>query len=100
MDYLRRRNCFEGTLLAICSSVREAPPIATWRLLRVTDKEVEFVAKDTKAGLLVPKRVALSQFVRLLAAHVPNRYRHGIRYFGLQRPVQKACPCRSIRPSR
>jgi len=41
------------------------PPIATWRLLKVTNKEVEFVAKDTKAGLLVPTRVALPHFVRL-----------------------------------
>ena len=66
------------------------PPIATWRLLRVTDKEVEFVAKDMKAGLLVPKRVTLSQFVRLLAAHIPNRHRHGIRYFGLLAPRVKS----------
>jgi hypothetical protein len=66
------------------------PPVATWRLLRVTDKEVDFVAKDTKAGRLVPKRVPLSQFARLLAAHVPSRYRHGIRYFGLLAPRAKS----------
>jgi len=65
------------------------PPIATWRLLKITDTEVEFVAKDTQAGRLVPKRVTIPQFVRLLAAHVPDKYRHGIRYFGLLAPRAK-----------
>jgi hypothetical protein len=62
------------------------PPIATWRLLRVTATEVEFVAKDPKASLRIRRRVTLPQFVRLLAAHVPDEYRHGIRYFGLLAP--------------
>jgi hypothetical protein len=66
------------------------PPIATWRLLNVTNEEVEFVAKDTKAGQLVPKRTTLPQFARLMAAHVPNYYWHGIRYFGLLAPRTKS----------
>jgi hypothetical protein len=65
------------------------PPIAKWRLLKVTDTDVEFVAKDTKAGLLVPTRRTLPEFIRLLAAHVPAHYRHGIRYFGLLAPRTK-----------
>jgi len=65
------------------------PPIATWRLLKVTNKEVEFVAKDTRADVLVPTRATLPHFVRLLAAHVPTYYRHGIRYFGLLAPRAK-----------
>jgi len=62
------------------------PPIASWRLLEVTDREVLFVAKDTKAKLLVPTRSQLSEFVRLLAPHVPDSYRHSVRYFGLLSP--------------
>jgi hypothetical protein len=65
------------------------PPIAKWRLLKVTDREVEFVAKDTRAKRLVPTRRRLPEFVRLLAAHVPDRYRHAIRYFGLLAPRAK-----------
>lgn len=65
------------------------PPIASWRLLEVTDSEVVFVAKDTKAGQLVTTRCLLSEFVRLLAAHVPELYRHSIRYFGLLAPSAK-----------
>jgi hypothetical protein len=72
------------------------PPIATWRLLKVTNTEVYFVAKDTKAGLLIPTRATLPQFVRLLAAHVPNHYRHGIRYFGLLAPRTKGLTRASV----
>jgi len=65
------------------------PPIASWRLLEVTDREVIFVAKDTKAGRLVRTSCRLSEFVRLLASHVPDIYRHTIRYFGLLAPSAK-----------
>jgi len=65
------------------------PPIASWRLLEVTDHEVVFVAKNTKAGRFVPTRCRLSEFVRLPAAHVPDLYRHAIRYFGLLAPRAK-----------
>ena len=65
------------------------PPIASWRLLEVTDREVVFIAKDTKAGRLVPTRCLLSEFVRLLAQHVPDLYRHAIRYYGLLAPSAK-----------
>jgi hypothetical protein len=65
------------------------PPIAGWRLLKVTDREVEFVAKDTKTKSLVPTRCQLPDLVRLLAPHVADRYRHAIRYFGLLAPRSK-----------
>lgn len=65
------------------------PPIAKWRILKVTDGQVEFVAKDTKNERFVPTRCRLDQFVRLLATHVPDRYRHGIRYFGILAPRAK-----------
>ena len=65
------------------------PPIANWRLLEVTGREVKFVAKDTKAGRLVPTRCRLPEFARLLAAHVPDHYRQAIRYFGLLAPRAK-----------
>jgi hypothetical protein len=65
------------------------PPIASWRLLEVTDREVEFVAKDTKAQALVTTRCRLPEFVHLLAPHVPDPYRHAIRYFGLLAPRAK-----------
>jgi hypothetical protein len=65
------------------------PPIAKWRILKVTDGQVEFVAKDTRNETLVRTWCTLDRFVRLLAAHVPDHYRHAIRYFGLLAPRVK-----------
>jgi Putative transposase/Transposase zinc-binding domain len=65
------------------------PPIATWRLLKVTNREVDFLAKDTEAGAMVRTRRRLGDFIRLLALHVPDMYRHAIRYFGLLAPRAK-----------
>jgi len=62
------------------------PPIAKWRILRVTGGEVEYVAKDTRRGVQASAKCTLDQFVRLLAAHVPDNYRHVIRYFGILAP--------------
>ena len=65
------------------------PPIAKWRILRVTDAKVQFVAKDSKNDSQIPTWCTLDRFVRLLAAHVADHYRHGVRYFGLLAPRTK-----------
>ena len=44
------------------------------------------MAKDTKTKRLVPTSCQLSDFVRLLTPHVPESYRHSVRYFGLLSP--------------
>ena len=62
------------------------PPLASWRLLEVTDQEVVFVAKDTRNKRLVRMRRSLVDFLRLLTQHVPDSYRHSVRYFGLLAP--------------
>jgi hypothetical protein len=62
------------------------PPISQRRLLRVTDGEVEFWTKDKKQKRRVKTRCSLQDFVALLAEHIPDRYRHAIRYFGLLAP--------------
>ena len=65
------------------------PPIPLSHILQITDQEVRFLAKDTRAKrrveLLWPKEV----FVDALAEHVPDRYRHAMRYFGLLAPRSK-----------
>lgn len=62
------------------------PPIARWRILKVVDGRVQFVAKDTKNETTVRTWCTLDSFVRLLAMHVPDHYRHGVRYFGILSP--------------
>ncbi len=65
------------------------PPIASRRLLRLTDRMVEFLAKDTKRRQSVPTSFSPRAFLARLAQHVPTRYGHAIRYFGLSAPRTK-----------
>lgn len=61
-------------------------PIAQHRFTKITDREVEFLTKDLKEKKLVTTRYLTEEFVDALAAHVPNRYRHAVRRFGLLAP--------------
>jgi hypothetical protein len=65
------------------------PPIATWRILKVIDGQVQFAAKDTKNERMVPTSCTLDSFVQLLAMQVPDHYRHAVRYFGILSPRLK-----------
>jgi len=65
------------------------PPIASWRLLKVIGKEVIFVAKDTRRKALVSTQAQIVDFVRVISQHVPDKYKHSIRYFGLLTPRAK-----------
>jgi hypothetical protein len=65
------------------------PPIAQHRFTRVTDSEVEFLTKDLKQRRIVTTRYLRAEFVDALAAQVPDRYRHAMRYFGLLSPGAK-----------
>jgi Putative transposase len=65
------------------------PPIAEHRLISVTDQHVEFWANDLKLKAWVRIRVSVEEFLALLIQHVPDRYVHGIRYFGLLSPFGK-----------
>ena len=68
------------------------PPVAQHRLKRVTDQEVEYLAKDTRNhNQLVRVRHSNEAFVAILKEQVPDRGRHAMRYFGLLAPRSKAC---------
>ena len=72
-----------------CRYVRH-PPIAQRRITRVTNREVEFWKKDLKLKRRVNLRYSIEEFVAVLSDHVPDRYRHAIRYYGLWAPGSKA----------
>lgn len=65
------------------------PPIAQHRFVEVTDRDVEFLRKDLKLKRQVLTRYSIEDFVASLAEHVLDRYRHGMRYFGLLAPRRK-----------
>jgi len=64
-------------------------PIAQNRILKVTEKEVVYLAKDTKTKTLQETRCTPAAFVALLSPHVLDRYQHSMRYFGLLAPRTK-----------
>jgi Putative transposase/Transposase zinc-binding domain len=65
------------------------PPVPLNHILKITDREVRFLAKDTKAKCLVELLWPKEMFVATLGEHVPDRYRHAMRYFGLLAPRSK-----------
>lgn len=65
-------------------------PIAQHRIVEITATEVRFRMKDLKLDEWVVKCYAINDFVQMLADHVPDRYRHAIRYFGLLAPSLKS----------
>lgn len=64
-------------------------PIAQHRFIKIEDGEVHFLRKDLKLKKWVVTRYSIEDFVLTLADHVPDRYRHAIRYFGLLAPSAK-----------
>jgi len=65
------------------------PPVPLNHIRKITDREVRFLAKDTRAKRRVELQWPKEMFVDLLGEHVPDRYRHAMRYFGLLSPRSK-----------
>jgi putative transposase len=59
------------------------PPIAEDRFISMTDQY------DLKLKAWVRIKVSVEEFLELLIQHVPDRYAHNIRYFGLASPAGK-----------
>jgi len=66
------------------------PPLAQYRFTKITDQEVQFWIKDKIQKRRVNISCTPEEFVTALAQHVHDRYRHGIRYFGLLAPRCRA----------
>src|SRR5207253_6734691 len=80
----------KGHFLRYAGRYVRRPPIAQHRFTKITDREVQFRTKDLKQKKIVTTHYSTEEFVRLLADHVPDRYRHAIRNFGLLGPRSKA----------
>jgi hypothetical protein len=80
----------KGHFLRYAGRYLRRPPIAQHRLIDTGNGEVQFTAKDLKLNKIVTIRCPAAEFVRTLADHVPDHYRHAVRYFGLLSPRKKA----------
>jgi hypothetical protein len=85
---VQRRMSKNHFLRYACRYVRR-PPLAQYRILTSTDKEISFRTEDHKLEAEVVTRYTPDDFVRLLADHVPDHYRHAIRHFGILAPRAK-----------
>jgi len=55
-----------------------------------SETEVVYQVKDTRAKAMCETRSTPAEFMTLIAEHVPDRYRHSMRYFGLLSPQAKS----------
>jgi hypothetical protein len=62
------------------------PPIAQRRITAISKQEIEFWAKDKKLRRQVMIRLTPREFLAAWAQHVPERYEHAVRTFGLFAP--------------
>lgn len=83
--YMQRRISKQHFLGYSARYIRR-PPIAQHRFLEISGPTVKFVTKDTKTQEIVLDQFNKDEFVRILADHVPDKYRHSIRYYGLLAP--------------
>jgi len=82
VDYFNSK----GAFLPYISRYLRRPPLAEYRLLPGEDDKVRFLAKDKKLGRIVTTTYTTQEFIARLADQVQDRYRHGVRYFGLLSP--------------
>ncbi len=84
-----RRFSSKAHFLRYAGRYLRRPPIAEHRIISITDQHVEYWANDLKLKAWVRIKVSVEEFLDLLVQHVPERYTHAIRYFGLASPAGK-----------
>jgi hypothetical protein len=62
------------------------PPLAEHRITKITERTVIFWYKDKKLRRKVEVECSKEEFVHRWAQHIPERYQHSIRSFGLFAP--------------
>jgi len=62
------------------------PPIAQWRITHIGEGVVRFVAKAKRERRLVDVQCSAEEFIDRWAQHIPERYGHAVRSFGLFAP--------------
>lgn len=65
-------------------------PITQNRFKEISATELYYQGKDSRQKLPLTMRFSIQEFIAVLAEHVPDRYSHSIRYFGLLAPRSPA----------
>lgn len=76
----------KGAFLRYISRYLRRPPLAEYRLLPGGDYVVRFLTKDKRLHRTVITTYTPQEFIARLTDQVQDRYRHGVRYFGLLAP--------------
>ncbi len=72
------------------------PPIAQWRIKTIKAGEVDFLYQNKRSGRLETKHCPIEQFIERWAQHIPQRYSHAMRHFGLFAPRTSAQTSRAV----
>ena len=84
------RSMSKRHFLAYAARYARRLPIAQRRILSISDQEVVFSTKDKRRKEWVTIKRSKVEFVLNLSEHIPDRYAHAIRHFGLLAPRAKA----------
>jgi len=76
----------KGHFLKYAGRYIRRPPIAEHHITLITDRTVAFWYKDKKLRRKVEVQCSLEEFVERWAQHIPERYKHSVRHFGLFAP--------------
>jgi Putative transposase len=79
----------KGHFLKYAGRYIRRPPIAQHRITLITDRTVAFWYKDKKLRRKVEVRCSPEEFVERWAQHIPERYTHAVRSFGLFAPREQ-----------
>jgi hypothetical protein len=72
------------------------PPIAQRRIIHVANGFVKFWYKDKRTRRIRTDRCTIQEFIDRWAQHIPDRYRHSVRHFGLFAPRRWARVATSV----
>jgi hypothetical protein len=62
------------------------PPVAQRRIIEISQQEIKFLAKDRRLHRQVTVRLTPKEFLAAWTQHIPERYEHAVRSFGLFAP--------------
>ncbi len=86
----------KGHFLQYAGRYVRRPPIAQRRITWIGERTVRFWHKDKKLRRRVEVRCSLEEFIDRWSQHIPERYQHAVRSFGLFAPRSLGQTCAAI----